>query len=98
MGCDPLGRTDAGDSVNTLDGESGPVLKHCQSIQLNNQFTEADIRQDGVTILKKQLCDAGGHEFLFSVSRSGTYVFISTMSFGGASQDLKLIVNVDSGF
>jgi hypothetical protein len=97
VGCDPSGRTDSGDSLNTLDGESGPVLKYCQSIQLNSQFTEPDIRVDGISILKLQSCSDGGHEFHFSVSRSGTYVFISTMSFRGTSHNLKLIVDVDPG-
>lgn len=97
VGCDPSARTDSGDSLNTLDGESGPVLKYCQSIQLNSQFTEADMRENGMSILKFQSCSEGGHEFLFNVDRSGTYVFVSRMTFGGSSHDLRLNVDVDSG-
>ncbi len=97
VGCDPLGRTDSGDSLNTLDGESGPVLKYCESIQLNSQFTETDIRVDGISILKRMSCIDGGHEFIFSVSRSGRYVFISRMTYLGISHDLKLNVDVDPG-
>ncbi len=97
VGCDPLGRTDTGDSLNTLDGESGPVLKHCQSIQLNNQFTEEDMQQGGRTILQYQFCDLGGHEFVFNANRSGTYVFVSTMTYNGVSSNLRLNVDVDSG-
>ncbi len=97
VGCDPLGRTDTGDSLNTLDGESGPVLKYCQSIKLNSQFTEEDIQLGGRTILQYQFCDLGGHEFVFNVSRSGTYVFVSTMTINGVSSNLRLNVDVDSG-
>ena len=101
MGCDPSGRTENGETLNTLDGESGPVLKYCQSIQLNSQFTEADMRQGGITIVKYNSCDLGGHEFVFNVTQSGTYIFLSRMSLNvnGAlvSHDLKLNVDVDSG-
>jgi hypothetical protein len=97
VGCDPFGRTDSGDSVNTLDGENGPVLKHCSSIKLNSLFTESDMRKDGQSILKFQFCELGGHEFLFNVDRSGTYVFKSKMTHGGFSFDLELVVDVDSG-
>jgi hypothetical protein len=97
LGCDPFGRTDSGLLVNDLDGESGPVLKHCQSIKLNSLFTESDMRKDGQSILKYQFCELGGHEFLFNVDRSGTYVFKSRMIHGGVPFDLQLIVDVDSG-
>ena len=97
MGCDPLGRTDNGETLNTLDGESGPVLKYCQSTQLNSRFTEADMRQGGSTIVKYQSCSLGGHEFLFNVDQSGTYVFLSKMNIDGVSFDLNLNIDVDSG-
>ncbi len=83
--------------MNTLDGENGPVLKHCSSIKLNSMFTESDMRKDGQSILKFQFCELGGHEFLFNVDSSGTYVFKSKMTHGGISFDLQLIVDVDSG-
>jgi hypothetical protein len=97
VGCDPLGRTDNGETLNTLDGESGPVLKYCQSTQLNSRFTEADMRQGGSTIVKFQSCSLGGHEFLFNVDQSGTYVFLSKMNINGQSYDLNLNIDVDSG-
>ena len=97
VGCDPLGRTDSGSSLNTLDGESGPVLKHCQSIQLNSQFTEEDMQLGGRSILQYQSCDLGVHEFVFNVNRSGTYVFVSTMTINSVSINLRLNVDVDSG-
>ena len=97
MGCDPSGRTENGETLNTLDGESGPVLKYCQSIQLNSQFTEADMRQGGSTIVKYQSCSLGGHEFLFNVDQSGTYVFLSKMKIKDVSYDLNLNIDVDSG-
>ncbi len=93
VGCDPLALL----SLNTLDGESGPVLSYCQSIRLNSEFTAADIQQGGSTIVKYQSCDSGGHEFLFNVQRSGTYTFLSSMTYSGVSHNLKLIVDVDSG-
>ncbi len=97
VGCDPLGLTDSGDSRNTLDGEDGPVLKYCQSIQLNSQFTETNIQRNGISILQYRSCNLGGHEFIFNVNRSGSYVFVSSMTHGGASINLNLKVDVDSG-
>jgi hypothetical protein len=97
VGCDPLGRTDSGDSRNTLDGENGPVLKDCQSIKLNSEFTEINMQQSGNSIVKYQSCNLGGHEFVFNVNRSGSYVFVSSMTYGGVSINLKLNVDVDSG-
>jgi hypothetical protein len=97
MGCDPSARTENGETLISLDDEEGPVLKYCQSIQLNSKFTDADMRQGGITIVKYQSCDLGGHEFVFNVTQSGTYIFISRMSFNGVLYDLKLNVDVDSG-
>ena len=98
VGCDPSGRTDSGDSINTLDGELGPVLKYCRSSKLNSLFTDPNMRnQDGTSIVKYEFCDLGGHQFVFNVDRSGTYIFKSKVTLNGQSHDLNLNVDVDSG-